>query len=75
MPLTALLNPVPSGTLCGWFEAGSPKEGGSTGTTTGGVLEGLREPPIMLSMEKGERCAGELALCTGATARPGLSWG
>lgn len=67
--------------LCGWLADGSPKEDDKTGTTTGEVLEGLNEPPMILSMENGDLCSGELGFCTGepvctlAEPRLELSWG
>lgn len=71
-PLTTLLGKFSTGcrTAAGWPAAVGPKEEAKAGTTTGGVLEGLREPPMILSMEKGERCTGELDFCTGAACAP-----
>lgn len=59
---------APGWTLCGWPAAAGPREDGMTGTTTGEVLEGLSDPPMILSMEKGDRCTGELDFCAGAAA-------
>lgn len=69
-PFTTLLGKFSTGcrTAVGWPAAAGPKEEGKAGTTTGEVLEGLREPPMILSMEKGDRCTGELDFCTGAEA-------
>lgn len=88
MPLTTLLGKFSTGCktapgcmVCGWLVTAGPREDGKTGTMTGEVLEGLRDPPMMLSMEKGDRCTGELdfwtgdAACTPAEPRLELSWG
>ncbi|TNN61257.1 hypothetical protein EYF80_028552 [Liparis tanakae] len=73
---------APGWTLCGRPAPGGPKEDGNTGITAGEVLEGLSDPPMILSMEKGDRCTGEPEdFCTGAAAcalaepRLELSWG